>query len=106
MVDFGDDEGTTEEQRESAIGPGTAAVYYWMDETNLDAKVLTLRRVIKIAHRRNTPVNVDAAGQVYPQRTSTNTRAGAPISLPTVGCMSAHLIQPACSSVRATWRGR
>ncbi|MBI4219469.1 MAG: aminotransferase class V-fold PLP-dependent enzyme [Chloroflexi bacterium] len=66
IVEFGTPEGTTEEQLEAAMGPKTAAVHYWMDERNIDPNVLTLQQVVKVAHRRNLPVTVDAAGQVYP----------------------------------------
>jgi uncharacterized pyridoxal phosphate-dependent enzyme len=66
IVEFGDDDGTTEEQLESALGSCTAAVYCRIDEGHLDARILTLRQVIRIAHRRSVPVIVDAADQVFP----------------------------------------
>jgi L-seryl-tRNA(Ser) seleniumtransferase len=66
IVEFGSDTRTSEQDLERAIGPKTAAVHYWMDERNIDASVLTLQQVVKIAHRHDIPVTVDAAGQVYP----------------------------------------
>jgi D-glucosaminate-6-phosphate ammonia-lyase len=67
LVDFGDENGTTEEDLKNAINDNTAAVHYVVYEQKpTDPNVLTLEQVIEIAHAAGKPVSVDAAGQVYP----------------------------------------
>jgi L-seryl-tRNA(Ser) seleniumtransferase len=66
LVDFGSEFETTAEDLENAIGPRTAAVHYVAVEQNPDPRVLTLEKTIEVAHAHDTPVLVDAAGQVYP----------------------------------------
>lgn len=64
LVEIGNDQGTTEEDLEAAIGPKTAGVHYLAPGTQPGA--LSIEEVIRVAHSHNVPVIVDAAGQVYP----------------------------------------
>jgi len=66
LVEFGSDDATTCEDLESAIGPNTAAVHYYAVEQSPDAHALSLEDTIEIAHAKDVPVTVDAAGQIYP----------------------------------------
>ena len=66
LVEFGSDEKTTREDLERAIGPNTAAVHFFMVEQTPDPDALSLEDTIEIAHARDVPVTVDAAGQIYP----------------------------------------
>ncbi len=66
LVEFGTDEKTSRGDLEAAIGPKTAAVHFYMVEQNHDAKCLSLEETIEIAHEKEVPVLVDAAGQIYP----------------------------------------
>ena len=66
LVEFGTKEGTTRQDLENAINDSTAAVHYYMVEQNIDPVVLSLEETIEIAHSKNIPVLVDAAGQIYP----------------------------------------
>lgn len=65
LVEVGDTSGTTEAQLDAALGADVATVLY---PAHLEGKpgTLPLRQVIEIARRKNVPVLVDAAGQVYP----------------------------------------
>ena len=83
LVEFGTDEGTTEKDLEDAIGPKTAVVAFVGDERPgmFDPKVLHIEQIVKIAHARDVPVMVDAAGQVYPiENISKYVHAGADFS--------------------------
>jgi len=83
LVEFGTDEGTTEKDLEDAIGPKTAVVAFVGDERPgmFDPKVLHIEQIVRIAHARDVPVMVDAAGQVYPiENISKYVRAGADFS--------------------------
>ncbi|MBC8276481.1 MAG: aminotransferase class V-fold PLP-dependent enzyme [Chloroflexi bacterium] len=60
----GDDNGTTAEQMEQAIGPNTAAVAYLVYPDQ--GKAMPLEQVVEIAHSHNLPVISDAAAQIYP----------------------------------------
>jgi L-seryl-tRNA(Ser) seleniumtransferase len=60
----GDDNGTTTEQLQQAIGPNTAAVAYLVYPDQ--GKAMPLEQVVEIAHSRNVPVISDAAAQIYP----------------------------------------
>ncbi|GIT69518.1 MAG: hypothetical protein Ct9H300mP27_06220 [Chloroflexota bacterium] len=51
---------------ELAIGPNTAAVHYYAVAQEPDEQALSLEDTINIAHEKNVPVLVDAAGQIYP----------------------------------------
>ena len=53
------------DQLNESIGPNTAAVHYFAPGTQHPG-ALPLEQVIEIAHSRDVPVIVDAAGQVYP----------------------------------------
>ncbi len=67
LVEFGDENGTTEEDLKNAINENTAAVHYVVYEQKpTDPNVLTLEQVIEITHAAGKPVSVDAAGQIYP----------------------------------------
>ena len=66
LVEFGTDEKTSRGDLEAAIGHKTAAVHFYMVEQNHDAKCLSLEETIEIAHEKEVPVLVDAAGQIYP----------------------------------------
>ena len=66
LVEFGDENGTTESDLINAINEKTAAVHFYMVEHEKDPKALSLEKTIEIAHSKNIPVLVDAAGQIYP----------------------------------------
>ena len=66
LVNFGTDEKTTRDDLENAIGPKTVAVHYYAVEQSIDPDALSLEDTIEIAHSKNVPVMVDAAGQIYP----------------------------------------
>jgi L-seryl-tRNA(Ser) seleniumtransferase len=66
LVEFGDENGTTVEDLEKAIGPKTAAVAYYAVEQFPDPQALSLDRTIEVAKAHGIPVIVDAAGQIYP----------------------------------------
>ncbi len=60
----GDDNGTTTEQMEQAIGPNTAAVAYLVYPDQ--GKAMPLEQVVEIAHAHDVLVIADAAAQIYP----------------------------------------
>ena len=67
LVEFGDENGTTEDDLRNAISDRTAGVHVVVYEQDpVDPNVLTLEQVIEIAHAAGKPVSVDAAGQIYP----------------------------------------
>jgi L-seryl-tRNA(Ser) seleniumtransferase len=66
LVEYGSDDGTTREDLENAIGPNTLAAHFYMTEQFPDENILQLEDVIEIAHANDTPVTVDAAGQIFP----------------------------------------
>ena len=65
LIYVGDDNGTTAEQLDAAIGPETVEVLYpaMLEGT---PGTLSLAEVLEIAHRRDVPVLVDSAGEVFP----------------------------------------
>ena len=65
LVLVGDDEGSTADQLESAIGPDTAAVAFLI-QADRDDSVVGLEDTVDIAHARGVPVIADAAAQIYP----------------------------------------
>ena len=65
LVEIGDEDGTTAEQLEEAIGPNTAAIHY-LAPGDRNPGALPIEEVIRIGHAHDVPVIVDAAGQVYP----------------------------------------
>ena len=67
LVEFGTDEGTTEQDLIDAIGPNTVAVHYYAHEQDpADPNILSLETLIRIGHEKGIYVTVDAAGQIYP----------------------------------------
>ncbi len=67
LVEFGDENGTTEDDLRNAISDRTAGVHYVVYEQQpTDPNVLTLEQVIEITHAAGKLVSVDAAGQIYP----------------------------------------
>ena len=66
LVNFGTDDQTTREDLFNAITENTAAVHFYMVEQEPDPKALSLEETIEIAHEKEVPVLVDAAGQIYP----------------------------------------
>ena len=78
IIEVGTEDGTTEQQLEDAINAETAAVHYMADERIDDPSLLTFEQLLRIAHSKNVPLIVDAAGQVYPlDYLSKYARAGA-----------------------------
>ena len=65
LVEIGDEERTTTDQLNDAIGPNTAAIHYFAPGTQHPG-ALPIEQVIEIGHSRDIPIIVDAAGQVYP----------------------------------------
>lgn len=65
LIEVGDENGTTSEQIESAIGPATAAIQYLASADGSEG-VVPLREVVPIGKKHSIPVIVDAAPQVYP----------------------------------------
>ena len=68
LVLAGDDNGTSTQQLEDAIGPDTAAVAFLI-QSDLDDSVVSLEETIEIAHGSGVPVIGDAAAQIYPIET-------------------------------------
>ena len=65
LVLAGDEDGTTTQQLEDAIGPDTAAVAFLI-RADEDDSVVSLEKTVEIAHARGVPVIADAAAQIYP----------------------------------------
>ena len=65
LVYVGDENGTTSEQLERAIGQNTAAIAYFVNP-GTDNSVVSLEDAVKIAHAHDVPVIADAASQIYP----------------------------------------
>ena len=65
LIEVGDDQGTTANQMDEAIGPGTAGILYVAHLEGTEG-TLSLSEVIGIAKERDVSVLVDAAYQVYP----------------------------------------
>jgi len=66
LVEFGTSTKTTKKDLEEAINDNTAAIHYYIVEQSIDPVALSLEDTIEIAHNRNVPVLVDAAGEIYP----------------------------------------
>src|SRR5687767_3769275 len=66
IVEAGDEAGMTLDQLREAIGPDTAAVHYFVPLQGAVAGQPALDEVVKVAHEKNVPVIVDAAGHTYP----------------------------------------
>ena len=65
IVVVGDDQGTSRDQLEAAIGEATAAIHFFASGDE-DPSILDLEDVVNIADKHNIPVIVDAAYQIYP----------------------------------------
>ena len=65
IVVVGDDQGTSRDQLEAAIGEATAAIHFFASGDE-DPSILDLEDVVSIADKHNIPVIVDAAYQIYP----------------------------------------
>ena len=67
LVEIGNEDGTTKDDLISSIDDETACVHYPVyEQAEIDKNILSLEEVIEIAHSKNKPVSVDAAGQIYP----------------------------------------
>jgi L-seryl-tRNA(Ser) seleniumtransferase len=66
VVEAGDDNGMTLDQLAEAIGPDTAAVHYFVPLQGHVAGQPVLEDVVRVAHEKDVPVIVDAAGHTYP----------------------------------------
>lgn len=67
LVEFGSDDGTTEQDLIDAIGPNTLAVHFFAHEQDpADPNILPLEKLIEIGHDNGIYVTVDAAGQIFP----------------------------------------
>jgi L-seryl-tRNA(Ser) seleniumtransferase len=65
LVEIGGETGTTRADLEQAIGPATAAVF-WFQGAMTTGRDLPLAEVIQVAQTHNLPVVVDAAAQLPP----------------------------------------
>ena len=65
IAEAGDEEGTTPEQLDQAIGPNTAAVAYWI-QPPVDEAIVGLDDLVKQARARGVPAFADACSQIYP----------------------------------------
>ena len=65
LVEVGGEDGTTEEQLESAIGPATAALAYWV-QPPFDDTIVSLDEMVEIGRSKGVPVIADACSQIYP----------------------------------------
>ena len=64
LIEIGDESGCTPDQLERSIGERTVAVHY-LAPGNKEG-ILPIEEVVRISHRKDIPVIVDAAGEVYP----------------------------------------
>ena len=77
LIEIGDEDQTTVEQLEEAIGPNTAAIHY-LAPGDRNPGALPLEQVIDIGHNHDIPIIVDAAGEVYPtDKLSSYVKSGA-----------------------------
>lgn len=65
LIEVGGNQGTSADQLRAAIGPKTAAVFFFA-KGDSTPNTLSLAQVVEIAHAAGVPVLVDAAGEVYP----------------------------------------
>jgi L-seryl-tRNA(Ser) seleniumtransferase len=65
LIEVGDEEGTTSDQLDQAIGEDTAAVVFLI-KSDPNPECVTLEETLKIAHSKGVPVIADAAAQIYP----------------------------------------
>jgi L-seryl-tRNA(Ser) seleniumtransferase len=73
LIEVGNEYGCTSEQLESAINERTAAIHFMAHlaydswgNFNPQSNIVPLEEVIKIGHKHNIPIIVDAAFQCYP----------------------------------------
>lgn len=65
LVDAGDDEGTSEDDLDAAIGPNTVAVAYYI-QPPFDDAIVSLEDTVALARSRGVTALGDACSQIYP----------------------------------------
>ena len=65
LVDAGDDDGTTMEDLDAAIGPNTTAVAYYI-QPPIDDAIVSLEDTVALARSRGVTALADACSQIYP----------------------------------------
>jgi L-seryl-tRNA(Ser) seleniumtransferase len=65
LVEAGDQDATTKEQLEGAIGPTTVALAYYL-QPPLDESIVSLAEMVEIGRSKGVPVILDACSQIYP----------------------------------------
>ena len=65
LVEAGDDTGTSREDLETAVGPNTAAVAYYI-QPPFDDSILSLEETVAVARARGVPAIADACSQIFP----------------------------------------
>jgi uncharacterized pyridoxal phosphate-dependent enzyme len=65
LVDAGDDDGTTEDDLNAAIGPNTTAVAYYI-QPPIDDAIVSLEDTVALARSRGVTAIADACSQIYP----------------------------------------
>ena len=65
LVDAGDDDGTTQDDLDAAIGPSTAAVAYYI-QPPIDDAIVSLEDTVALARSRGVTALADACSQIYP----------------------------------------
>ena len=65
LVDAGDDEGTTQDDLDAAIGPNTAAVAYYI-QPPIDDAIVSLEETVALVRSRGVTALADACSQIYP----------------------------------------
>ena len=64
-TEAGDDDGTTEDDLDAAIGPNTAAVAYYI-QPPIDDAIVSLEDTVALARSRGVTALADACSQIYP----------------------------------------
>ena len=65
LTEAGDDDGTTEDDLDAAIGPNTAAVAYYI-QPPIDDAIVSLEDTVALARSRGVTALGDACSQIYP----------------------------------------
>ena len=65
LVDAGDDDGTTEDDLNAAIGPNTTAVAYYI-QPPIDDVIVSLEDTVALSRSRGVTALADACSQIYP----------------------------------------
>ena len=65
LTEAGDDDGTTEDDLDAAIGPNTAAVAYYI-QPPIDDAIVSLEETVALARSRGVTALADACSQIYP----------------------------------------